>query len=187
MMNFIQMIPANGLPTQYWSNGASLPLATATQPTTLPATLPATQPATTQHTHETSDVLFFLPGSQAARSGLQVPACADVPVPDACFPDCPTCPMPHHTDVGVNREEHSGNTGCKFYVVCPGRVQGTYNTFHCLTSLTSYFTAFVPTNKSRGFVTDAPSPSTAGWTLRLNGLRAASAGTVRLAPMSVLA
>jgi hypothetical protein len=37
-----------------------------------------------------------------------------------------TCPMPYHEEPGVDRIEHSGNAGSKFYVVCPGRVQGTY-------------------------------------------------------------
>ncbi|KAF7325364.1 hypothetical protein MSAN_02515300 [Mycena sanguinolenta] len=36
--------------------------------------------------------------------------------------------MPYHPDVDIDRLEHSGNAGCKFYVACPARIQGTYNT-----------------------------------------------------------
>ncbi|KAJ7839078.1 hypothetical protein B0H13DRAFT_1911466 [Mycena leptocephala] len=48
-------------------------------------------------------------------------------MPDDSLPDRSTCPMPYHLDTGIDREEHCGNAGCKFYVVCPGRTQGTFN------------------------------------------------------------
>ncbi|KAJ7486371.1 hypothetical protein B0H11DRAFT_2230837 [Mycena galericulata] len=41
-------------------------------------------------------------------------------------PSRPTCIAPYLPEAGVDRHEHSENTGCKFYVVGPGRVAGIY-------------------------------------------------------------
>ncbi|KAJ7823358.1 hypothetical protein B0H13DRAFT_1919663 [Mycena leptocephala] len=59
--------------------------------------------------------------------GFKEARCLDVATPDDCLPERATCPMPYHRDAGIDHDDHSGNAGCKFYVVCPSRTQGTFN------------------------------------------------------------
>jgi hypothetical protein len=75
------------------------------------------------------DTTYYTRGHTLPRSvhpAYQQPRCSDAATPDDRLPERQTCPMPYHSEPGVDRVEHSGNAGSKFYVVCPGRVQGTY-------------------------------------------------------------
>ncbi|KAJ6473044.1 hypothetical protein C8R45DRAFT_936075 [Mycena sanguinolenta] len=136
MTNFIQLLPVNAPPTQYFNRGTPNPLATQPTPTPSQPTPSQLTPAPSQGTATstpaptpTGQTLFFHQGSTTAHLGLQQSPCADTVTWDDCLPKRATCPMPYHPDVGINHHEHSENAGCKFYVVCPGRVQGTYNTY----------------------------------------------------------
>jgi hypothetical protein len=128
--------------------------------------------------------------------GFKDARCLDAITPDDSLPERQTCPMPYHRDAGIDREEHCGNAGSKFYVVCPGRTQGTYN-LECV-CFSAYVhprcrlnpclpPALVRARKSRVTATAAPSQSIIGRTRRRRGPYAASAGTVRSAPTSVRA
>ncbi|KAJ7750616.1 hypothetical protein B0H16DRAFT_1724547 [Mycena metata] len=51
----------------------------------------------------------------------------DQRVMDADLPARPTCPMPYYPDPEIlDRDEHSGSTGGRYYVCIPARVQGVF-------------------------------------------------------------
>ncbi|KAF8164051.1 hypothetical protein K438DRAFT_1984943 [Mycena galopus ATCC 62051] len=133
MTNFIQLVPSSTLPTQYFVSGSTHPLfiPTTAQTTVSP---PSTQATATQGSIPSSMIhgelgegrFFHRPSTLATEV-----ACTDVTPLDSQFPNRPTCTMPYHPDAGISRVKHSENTGCKFYVACPARIQGTYNTSQC--------------------------------------------------------
>ncbi|KAF8137966.1 hypothetical protein K438DRAFT_1996548 [Mycena galopus ATCC 62051] len=135
MTNLIQMIPTGSPPTQYFVTWAANPLfmptmtqANATQTNTTQATATQTPTSTSTFRLGLGEGIFFQRPSSGVNPATPQPACADVASLDSQLPQRPTCPMPYHPDVGINRVEHSENAGCKFYVACPARIQGTYNT-----------------------------------------------------------
>ncbi|KAF8157542.1 hypothetical protein K438DRAFT_1777189 [Mycena galopus ATCC 62051] len=152
MTNFIQLLPSGTPPIQYCVNGAANPLfvpanllimnttqLTATQRNTTQANPnananeattfrpPSSQPTPMVRALGLGEGMLFQCHSGTKASTPQAP-CADIAPLDSQLPHRPTCPMPYHPDVGVNRVEHSENASCKFYVACPARIQGTYNT-----------------------------------------------------------
>ncbi|KAF8171735.1 hypothetical protein K438DRAFT_1773035 [Mycena galopus ATCC 62051] len=135
MTNFIQMVPSTTPSTQYFAHGAINPLfvpnetqANATQAT--PAATPALTLPTPTSTAPVGlgEGLFFQRHSSGPNPATPQVPCAGVTPLDSQLPQRPTCPMPYHPDVGISRVEHSKNAGCKFYIACPARIQGTYNT-----------------------------------------------------------
>ncbi|KAJ6467404.1 hypothetical protein C8R45DRAFT_938744 [Mycena sanguinolenta] len=129
MTNWIQLVPAPVTPptplaTQYFAQGSFNPLVISpTNPTSAPA---VTEPTPTPASQPTP--------TPTASQGTPIPAppsqapCADVAALDSQLPMRATCPMPYHPDIGIDRMEHSDNAACKFYVACPARIQGVYNT-----------------------------------------------------------
>ncbi|KAF8169320.1 hypothetical protein K438DRAFT_1774335 [Mycena galopus ATCC 62051] len=135
MTNFIQLVPSSTPATQYFVPSASHPLVmpTAMQATVSPpSTLPTPTPTEATATHVmTSTSMIFGEGRFFAcpsNIGTAEVLCTDIAPLDSQLPQRPTCAMPYHPDVGISRVEHSENASCKFYVACPARIQGTYNT-----------------------------------------------------------
>ncbi|KAJ7896171.1 hypothetical protein B0H13DRAFT_2338500 [Mycena leptocephala] len=96
-----------------------------------PGSTPASSQPASQFDETKLDpgTIYYARGHTApftVRVGYQQARCLDSMTPDELLVMRPTCVMPYHGEPGVDRVEHDGNAGSKFYIVCLGRIQGTY-------------------------------------------------------------